>query len=132
MHNILVNIYHFFNKRKFWFIITILVLIGFIAFNVSSIKLEENVNAIIPHDKRIDNISLVLKNSKFSDQIILNFFNNDSNITTPNQLESQATEITNSLKNDTDLIKNIKFKIDENSFQNLSANRLIGKNFSMV
>lgn len=119
MYNILVNIYHFFNKRKFWFIVTILVLIGFIVFNVSNIKLEENINAIIPHDKRIDDISLVLKNFKFSDQIILNFFNNDSNITTPDQLESQAAEITNLLKIDTDLIKNIRFKIDDNSLQNL-------------
>ena len=117
MQNIFINTYNLFNRKKFLLIATIVAIFAFIAFFLSSIKLEEDIKAIIPQDDRIDKISLVLNNSKFSDQIILNFSCNDISQTNAEFLVKKAEKLVEFLAKNKKLINKISFKVEDNSFQ---------------
>jgi len=119
MQNIFVNIFLLFNRKKWLFITVLLSIAAFIVFFVSRIHLEEDIRAIIPQDDRISNVNLVLNNSKFSDQIILNFSSKDSNTCQPKLLKSEAEKLVSILEKDTNRIKKIRFKVQEDSFQDI-------------
>ncbi len=119
MQNIFINTYNLFAKKKYWFIGTLVVIVAVIIYFLSQIKLEEDIRAIIPSDKKIDKINLVLSNSKFSDQIILNFSCKDTSKTDADLIKAKAEEIVQILEKDTVLIKNIRFKVENSSFQDI-------------
>ncbi len=116
MKNPFVTIYNSFTKRSYSFYISLIAIVGLITFFVSGIELEEDIKAIIPQDGRIDDISVVLDNSKFSDQIIVTLSDSDSANNNPDKLITNAEELVSLIQLDSLHIKNINFKTDESSF----------------
>jgi len=118
MSTIFTNTYDLFNRKRWIFVLILFSIIGFIAYSVFNLQLEENINAIIPQDQRIDNFNSVFKNSKFADQIILNFsFKETTADKSPDQLKKSAETLIDSLTKDTALIKSVRFKIEDDAFK---------------
>ncbi|MEN8121050.1 MAG: MMPL family transporter [Bacteroidota bacterium] len=119
MQNLFINTYNLFTRKKYLFIAILVAIIAITAFFLSKIKLEEDIRAIIPRDGKIEKINLILNNSKFSDQIILNFSCKDTSKTDAKLLKTKAEEIVSFLEKDTVRIKKIRFKVESNSFQDV-------------
>ena len=71
MGNLFLLIYRFFRARRALFFVvfgTTLVVLGGLA---SRIRLEENVMQMLPHEKRMDDFSHFMANSKFTDRVVL-------------------------------------------------------------
>ncbi len=109
------SIYSYFSKNRLLFVFFLIVIIAFIVIFASRIKLEENVNAIIPDDKNLNKISRVIESSEISDQIIINISLSDTSLVLPDSLIRFADNL--SAKLDTNiLIEELTYKIDESLY----------------
>ncbi len=117
MLNIFVQIYHYLKKRIALFVIILVLIFSAIAYQLFNLDLEEDIQAIIPHDERIDNLSMALNNSKFSDQIVVNFSFKDTSLTDPEKLKTAAGAFVDMVRRDTLLVKKIRFKVDNMNFR---------------
>jgi uncharacterized protein len=71
MEKIFIALYHFFEKRRlvFWVVFfAAFLLTGFFA---SRIRLEEDIAAILPNDKKIEKLNEVFRDSKFLDKLVV-------------------------------------------------------------
>ncbi len=119
MGNIFVFIYNFFTRRKLVFYAIISGIVAVIVFSVFHLRLQENINSIMPVDSRIDAINNVLKNSRLSDRLVLDFSLKDTMASNPDLLKEKAKELVSLLRKDSALIKKINFRIDNASFRSI-------------
>ncbi len=118
MQNIFVIIFSLFQRKKWTFYFSLISLILFTAFGVSKLKFEENINSIIPKGSSLSEITDLLNNTKFADQLIFTVELSDTSFTDPDQLQKYASSIVDKLKTDS-LVKKIRFQISEDNFLRL-------------
>ncbi len=71
MGTFFISIYNFFNARKWLLWLFTLGLFAVAGVLASQIKLEEDITRILPRDKKIDQLSQFLQNSKFADKLVV-------------------------------------------------------------
>ena len=120
MESFFLLIYNFFKNRIFLFYSLVIVLLLVIAFLASRIKLEEDISKSVPGET--DKASQILKNSKFTNKIIINIFYGDTlKITEPGPLIAFANELTDSLSNDNfkQFVNQSNFKVDNSLMEDV-------------
>jgi len=90
MQNYFVILNRYLARRKRLFFILLLPLLGVAGYIASGVKLEENLNAIIPEDTRISKISAVFDKSELADQIVFILSRKDTSEVNPGALIANA------------------------------------------
>lgn len=119
MNQIFVNIYQRFSKNKRGLTIYILAVVIFAVVFGSRLHFQEDISAIIPADKRIEEVNQVLNQSKFADQIFLNFYAKDTSAVIPDTLLEYAQKVVAALSTDTQRIEKITLNISGAVFAEL-------------
>lgn len=115
MQDILGNLYDFFRRNRWVYFGILLSLVVFIAYGVSKIELEENINSIIPKNSKLNEVSHLLSNSKFADQIIFIVELSDTTKVETDTLKTYAQNLVTSLESDS-LVKSIRLKVADETF----------------
>ena len=110
MQNLFCKLNRFLVRQKAPFFGVLLVLVAIIAYIVSDIKLEENLNSIIPEDQRISKISSVFNKSELADQIVFMVSHRDTGTVNPDLLIEKAELLVDILESDSSLVNEISFK----------------------
>ena len=110
MQNYFVILNRYLAKRKAFFFIPLLIVLAVVGFIAYGVKLEENLNAIIPEDTRISRISEVFDKSELSDQIVFILSHKDSSIVDPAGLITKAELLVEILEKQQELIGEISFR----------------------
>ena len=105
MQNFFVHLNRYLARRKTLFIILFVLFLAVIGYLGSGVKLEENLNAIIPEDQRISKISAVFDKSELADQIVFILSHQDSATSDPQQLIEKAELLVSTLEKEHCLIK---------------------------
>lgn len=111
MQSFFVSLNSYLARRKrifFLLFILCLVVAGYIA---SGVRLEENLNAIIPEDQRISKISAVFDKSELADQLVFILSFQDTSQINPLSLIEKAERLVDLLEKDTALVNEIRFKM---------------------
>ncbi len=111
MQSFFVNLNRYLAKRKRIFLLLFLLCLVAAGYIASGVRLEENLNAIIPEDQRISKISAVFDKSELADQIVFILSLEDSSRTNPLMLIEHAELLVDLLKKDTGLVREISFKV---------------------
>ncbi len=119
MLNIFVRIHEFLLLRKKWFYFLFLLLLIYVGYNISKIKLQEDITALIPNDEGTKEMQDVFKGFKLADQLIFIFSVKDTSVIDPEQLIVDAEKITDRLGQDTLHVRSIRFKSDLQDFYNV-------------
>ena len=98
MDNFFNNIHSYLARRKGLFLILFILVLAAFAYVASGVRIEENLNAIIPEDQRITRISEVFDKSQLADQIIFMLSLEDSTITDPDHLIKVGEQLLASLE----------------------------------
>lgn len=105
------------HKRLFWGLIAGMVLL--IGISVSRLSFTEDITSIIPNDSRIEQVNVVLKHSNLSDRIIFHFYGKDGQQVEPDSLVAFAQPIMEALEQDTSMVKEVMFQMDESMYLSL-------------
>ena len=98
MEGLFLTFYKFFRNRRFLFTTLVIIVVLVAIFLDSRIILEEDISKTLPGEN--DKTSMVLKNSKFTNKLILNLFLSDSlEPADPDKLIAFSGEFIDSLKN---------------------------------
>jgi len=111
MDSFFVNINRYLSRRKGLFLLLFTLIIAAAAYVASGIRIEENLNAIIPEDQRITRISEVFDKSQLADQIIFMISLVDSADIAPDRLIATGEQLVDMLEQRGDLVGDIRFKI---------------------
>jgi hypothetical protein len=71
MGQVFIRIYEFFLRQSWAFIVFLLLLIAVEGWYGSQIRLEEDINKVIPASEKNQKLISVLKNSKFADRLVI-------------------------------------------------------------
>lgn len=113
MHKTFLNIYRFFENRKFLGFSAVFLYTFLIAFLAWNIHLEEDITRLIPNGDKQENLKKVLSGTDFSDKLIISISAREDNVN-PDSLVAYANDLTGILENDlSDYIKEIKGKIPD-------------------
>jgi 1-acyl-sn-glycerol-3-phosphate acyltransferase len=74
-------IYRFLKQRKPFFILLLLLSLGFCAYFAPRIKFEEDITKMMPTDAKVERLNKIFKNSKFLDRLVVTVSAADSNHT---------------------------------------------------
>lgn len=110
MQNLFGGLNRFLGKKKAPFFAVLLVLIAIVVYIISDLKLEENLNSVIPQDQSISEISSVFNKSELADQIVFIISHKDTGIVNPDLLIKKAELLVEILETDSSLIKEIRFR----------------------
>jgi 1-acyl-sn-glycerol-3-phosphate acyltransferase len=110
MQNYFVILNSYLARRKRLFFILLLPLLGVAGYIASGVKLEENLNAIIPEDTRISKISEVFDKSELADQIVFILSRKDTSEVNPGALIEKAERLVELLGQEEGLVREISFK----------------------
>ncbi len=112
-------VYSFFQKRKFIFVLLILVACGGLGFLASKIKLEEDITRFVPSDKNSQSINSILDNLKSKDKLIIHVSaqKDDQIDRIIEQSDSVYSRLTARLNKDD--YADITFTISDNRFQQI-------------
>jgi len=119
MQNFFVHLNSYLAGRKTLFGILFILFLAVIGYLASGIKLEENLNAIIPEDQRISKISAVFDKSELADQIVFILSHRDTTISDPMQLIENAQKLVSMLEHEQNLVKEISFKMSDDALMNV-------------
>jgi 1-acyl-sn-glycerol-3-phosphate acyltransferase len=111
MQSFFVQLNTYLTRRKipfFTLLVLLLVLAGYLA---SRVKLEENLNAIIPEDQRISQISAAFDRSDLVDQIVFMLSMKDSTARDPEKLIVRAEQLVGKLEAASDLVGSVSFRV---------------------
>lgn len=86
MSHFFISLYEFFQARKLFFYSILLVMFGTSLWTASKLTLEEDISKVIPSDEKMEKLNEVLKNSSFSDQVIMTFSLKDTSLSKPDEL----------------------------------------------
>ncbi|MFT4060993.1 MAG: MMPL family transporter [Edaphocola sp.] len=78
MHTIFTGIYDFFEKRKSTYWLSLLAVVGTLAWGASGIRLENDINKMIPHDRSIEAMNEVVNNTQAGAQVVFTLSFKDS------------------------------------------------------
>ncbi len=121
MQGFFTSIYKLFTNNKLYLVVYLLAILLFSGFFGSKLKFHEDISSIIPADKRIDQINMVLNQSKFADQIIFNFSSKDSSDVIPDSLLLYAKQISQILEADTQFVEQVMLSVAGNVYGQLHA-----------
>jgi len=110
MQNLFSGLNEFLSKKKTPFFAVLLVLIAILVYIISDLKLEENLNSVIPQDQGISEISSVFNKSELVDQIVFMVSLKDTGVVNPDLLIEKAELLVEILETDSSLIKEIRFR----------------------
>jgi 1-acyl-sn-glycerol-3-phosphate acyltransferase len=96
-----------------------LIIFGFIGYQLWHIKVTEDVSSVLPQDERINSINHILNNSKMADQLVFHFQLTDSSLVEPDSLIEFARPIMETVAADTVLVKDVSFEIAEEQYASL-------------
>lgn len=119
MERFFLLIFSYFRSRKIFFF-PIVIVVGLVSsFLASRITLEEDISKSLKVDN--DNISKILKQSRFTNKIILNIYSSDSTAVEPEKLIEFADEVVDSLqsKNFARFIAKTTFRINDDFIQEI-------------
>lgn len=116
MSGFFISIHKLLQRRPFFFAMTVVVLVFFIAWFTSGIRFSEDITSMIPNDERIEKISSVLNHSKFTDQLVFNIYTDSSAGVSPDSLIRFADRLFEEIATDTALIREIVYQIDDNQY----------------
>lgn len=111
--NLFIAIYNFFRRHVAVFIFLFVALLAFEGYSLSRIHFSENITDFLPKSESADGFSDVIHNSNFADDVILYFTLKDSTQVAPDSLIQAASIVVDSLSKDTLNIKNIRFRVDD-------------------
>lgn len=115
MLNFFVNINKILSRRPGLFLFLLLLFLAACVYLASGVKIEENLNAIIPEDQRITRISEVFDKSQLADQIIFMISEKDSSSNNPDHLIKSGEHLLSRLEERMELVGKIRFKVEENT-----------------
>ncbi len=117
MFNLSYLIYTFFQKRKAFFIILILIACGSLGFLASKIKLEEDITRFVPADKNSQSINSILDNLKSKDKLIVHASSQSAN--NIDELITRTDSVFNQIssKLDSNDYKDITYTLSDNRMQ---------------
>ena len=115
MKKILLNIYHFYEKRQpalYFTFAVIFLLAGWFAWQV---KMEEDISKILPKDKKIEKLNEVFQNSKFMDKLVVTVSLKDTSAAAqPDSLVAYADELAENIQQKlSPYINKINAKVDD-------------------
>jgi len=115
MRGSLVQIFSFLQRSKLFFYGILVAIVVFSYAGISRLQLEENLNAIIPKDSNLSDVSSLMSKTKFADQLIVTLECSDSAGCVPDSLAKYATMLADSLRGDS-LIASIDLKVKNEAF----------------
>ncbi len=71
METIFLSIYNFFEKRRWLLFSILLTCFAVMAHFAFKVKFEEDITAILPKDKKTENLNQVFQNSRFMDRLVV-------------------------------------------------------------
>ncbi|MBO9700296.1 MAG: MMPL family transporter [Sporocytophaga sp.] len=115
MSDLFLNLYNFFEKRRWLLAVIICSVIAVAAFFASGIKMEEDISKIMPKDEKITKMNLIFQNSKFTDKLIFHLYLNDTTVTDPDKLVGFSENLAEVLKEryQPEYIKDINYKVSD-------------------
>ncbi len=111
MLSFFVTINNYLARRKGVFLLFFILAMAAMAYIASGLKVEENLNAIIPEDQRITRISEVFDKSQLADQIIFMLSLEDSAALDPDFLIAGGERLVEALERREELVGDIRFKV---------------------
>ncbi|HEY0742501.1 MAG TPA: MMPL family transporter, partial [Chryseosolibacter sp.] len=115
MSHVFISIYRYFQNKKSVFWIVLIALIAILAVGATRITIEEDISKFFPDDERVEKLSYVFRNSKFSERVIGMVSVADSSLTPePDSLVATAARYVDSLNaNASDYIASIQSEVDD-------------------
>jgi uncharacterized protein len=116
MSNFFIGLYQLFHRNKPGFWIFTLLILGFIIFFASQIRLEENISGILQTDVRKDRPEYVIAHFRFSDRLIVRIFQADTLApAVPGRLIAAADQFTRTLAGEFDsaYIKSVTARVSD-------------------
>lgn len=115
MEKILLNIYHFYQKRRPALFITFAVIFATAVWFALQVKFEEDISKILPKDKKIEKLNEVFQNSKFMDKLAVTVSLKDTAATAePDSLVAYADTLVESIQQKlAPFITKINYKVDD-------------------
>lgn len=100
MSMIFQTLYQLIARHRVISLLVLFVLLGYLGFTASKLKLTEDISQVLPKSEAIDNMSFVLTNSRFLDKVVFHFALEDSlSEAAPEQLSRFADQLSDSLIN---------------------------------
>ena len=121
MFNPFILLFKLFESKKSIFYVFLFLLLCFIGFFSSRLKLKEDISAFIPKNEKAKRYQEAIKNLKVNDRLIFNIYLKDSTAIDPDKLTEYAERLADSISSryDSTFIKEIKYKIDEETALNV-------------
>ena len=115
MDYVFINLYRFFQRRRLIFWITLITTLVILSFGAWRVTLEEDISKFFPDDQRVEKLSYVFRNAKFSERIIgMVSVADSSSAPSPDSLISTAAKFVDSLKvNASEYINSIQAEVDD-------------------
>jgi uncharacterized protein len=122
MSNILISIYHYFNKRKLILFATLILLFVVCVYFAGRIKLEEDISGFMPDTPETERTNFVLRNISTNDKIIVNLSVTDTISNEQDYLIAWADSLVDSLKTNPGetYIRDIFYKVDDSKIAETS------------
>jgi len=115
MEKILLQIYHFYQKRRPALFITFAVIFLTAVWFALQVKFEEDISKILPKDKKIEKLNEVFQNSKFMDKLAVTVSLKDTAaVAGPDSLVIYADALVENIQQKlTPFITKINYKVDD-------------------
>jgi len=111
MNSFFVYLNRYLARRKGFYLFLFTLLLAALAYVASGLRIEENLNAIIPEDQRITRISEVFDKSQLADQIIFMLSMEDSTKADPAKLIKGGEQLVTLLEQGEEAPGSIRFKV---------------------
>ncbi len=115
MHSFFIQIHSALKTRRGLFFAFLLVMCGAMSYFISKLQFEEDINALIPMDKHIAEMSQTFTNSKFADQLVFTISNKDTSSIDQDKLIAVADSLGAHFKADTTHVEEIRTTVDESA-----------------
>lgn len=124
MHNFFTYLYRYFEKRRTLLLVPFGLLVIYLGYNVSQLKLEEDVSKMMPSGSKIRKINGTIKKIKNLDRLVVNIHLKDTTNGTDEAVLKEYAELFSSHLNDLDsessLIEEITLQQNEDIFFELN------------
>jgi len=98
MGHLFTDIYHFFRRRVWAFVLLLALIVGFEAWFGSRIVFEEDINKVIPASEKNNKLISVLEHARFADRLVVCISQKEGVHTDPELLSAFADALIDSLQ----------------------------------
>jgi uncharacterized protein len=121
MEGFFIAIYNYFQRHRTAMWVTAMCSFLVAGLLASRIKLEEDITRILPHEKKLDKLQQVFRDSRFSDKLTFTISQKDSTApANPDMLTAYADTFTELINNRlTPYVKQVQGKIEDSAAMNL-------------